>query len=216
MILSDREIRAAIARDALRITPCPASDSPNWSSMAIDLTLDGEISRWIPPSDEGYEGGSFNPGSPKFNLTKIAGRYSETISFDSVDGFVLEPASLIGDQGTGYRQSPAPFVLGWTIEKIRLPFTSRLAARVEGKSSLARLGVGVHVTAPTIHAGFGDKAGDPSYPGTSIQLEIWNVGPLPIRLVKGLRVCQLIFEEVHGTPDKGYSGRFAEQGPQGA
>jgi dCTP deaminase len=36
-----------------------------------------------------------------------------------------------------------------------LPHTARLAARVEGKSSLARLGLGVHVTAPTIHAGFG-------------------------------------------------------------
>ena len=105
------------------------------------------------------------------------------------------------------------FLLGWTIEKIQLPYTSRIAARVEGKSSLARIGIGVHVTAPTIHAGFGYRPDDPTFPGNPIQLEIWNVGPLKVRLVKGLRICQLIFEEVHGTPSKGYDGRFAIQGP---
>ena len=89
------------------------------------------------------------------------------------------------------------FLLGWTIEKIQLPHTSRIAARVEGKSSLARIGIGVHVTAPTIHAGFGYRPNDPNFPGNPIQLEIWNTGPFRIRLVKGLRICQLIFEEVH-------------------
>jgi len=123
---------------------------------------------------------------------------------------------MVRDGQEGFRIEPPPFVLGWTLEKLKLPFRSRLAARVEGKSSLARLGIGVHVTAPTIHAGFGDKSGDPDYPGTPIQLEIWNVGPLPILLTKGMRICQLIFEEVHGTPDKGYSGIFAEQGPRPA
>jgi deoxycytidine triphosphate deaminase len=49
------------------------------------------------------------------------------------------------------------FVLGWTAEYIKIPVESRLAARVEGKSSLARLGIGIHVTAPTIHAGFDDR-----------------------------------------------------------
>jgi dCTP deaminase len=43
--------------------------------------------------------------------------------------------------------------------------------RVEGKSSLARLGIGVHVTAPTIHAGFGYKKDDDDYPGGPLQLE---------------------------------------------
>jgi dCTP deaminase len=36
---------------------------------------------------------------------------------------------------------------------------------------------------------------------------------LTVRLVEGLRICQLIFEEVHGTPTKGYDGRFSIQGP---
>jgi hypothetical protein len=72
---------------------------------------------------------------------------------------------------------------------------SRLAARVEGKSSLARLGLGIHVTAPTIHSGF-------AYP---IRLEILNHGHAPIRLRSGMKICQLIFEATLGTAQKGFS-----------
>ncbi len=45
----------------------------------------------------------------------------------------------------GHAVEPFSFLLGWTVERIQLPHTARLAARVEGKSSLARLGLGVHV-----------------------------------------------------------------------
>jgi len=99
------------------------------------------------------------------------------------------------------------------MERIQLPPASRLAARVEGKSSLARLGLGVHVTAPTIHAGFGATR-DPDYPGSAIRLEMWNIGPLRIKLEKGMPICQLIFEWVDGTPEKGYAGQLAVQGPE--
>jgi dCTP deaminase len=113
----------------------------------------------------------------------------------------------------GYVMRAGSFVLGWTVERIWLPHRSRLAARVEGKSSLARLGIGFHVTAPTIHAGFGYKKGDDAYPGTPLQLEIWNGGPLDVKLEAERPVCQLIFELVDGTPEKGYEGRFSIQGP---
>src|SRR5262249_42366302 len=106
------------------------------------------------------------------------------------------------------------FLLGWTAESLWLPHRSRLAARVEGKSTLARLGIGVHVTAPTIHAGFGYKENDEKYPGNPLQLEIWNVGPLDIRLEVGMPVCKLILETVDGTREKGYEGRFSLQGPR--
>ena len=136
--------------------------------------------------------------SRRSNLPALAGqwfspasaKHCETIRFDTSDGFVLQPSRVVSNGPLISRIEPPPFVLGWTIEKIKLPFSSRLAARVEGKSSLARLGIGVHVTAPTIHAGFGDRLGSPDYAGTPIQLEIWNVGPLPIRLTKGMRICQ--------------------------
>ncbi len=84
---------------------------------------------------------------------------------------------------------------------MELPIQSRIAARVEGKSSLARLGLGIHVTAPTIHAGFKGE----------IQLEIAHHGTIPVRLTVGMKVCQLIFEMSLGTPEKGYQGQFQGQ-----
>ena len=62
------------------------------------------------------------------------------------------------------------------------------------ESSRRRLGLGIHVTAPTIHAGFG--AGQKEDLGSPIQLEIFNLGPWIIRLDEGMRICQVIFEEV--------------------
>ena len=103
--------------------------------------------------------------------------------------------------------------MGWTRERIYLPHTSRLCARVEGKSSLGRMGVGVHITAPTIHAGFGHNKNDPKDHGAPLRLEIWNVGPLPVMLVKDMRICQLIIEEVREVPKAGYGGDFNLQGP---
>ncbi len=62
------------------------------------------------------------------------------------------------------------------------------------------MGIAVHVTAPTIHTGFGYKKDDESFPGSPLQLEIWNVGPLDVKLEAGMPICQLIFELVDGTP----------------
>jgi dCTP deaminase len=192
MILSDREIQAALARGSITITPKPSQKA--YSSMAIDLTLDSELRAWRTPLP-GVES-KFCPGVKDFSVAELANRHADRMEIPAYGGF-----------------DPGSFVLGWTVEKIQLPHRSRIAARVEGKSSLARLGIGVHVTAPTIHAGFGFDAERPDE-GLPIQLEMFNLGPLTIQLVRGLPICQLIFEEVHGTPDKGYEGRFSRQGPQ--
>ncbi len=103
----------------------------------------------------------------------------------------------------GYWLKPGQFLLAWTREDITLTTSSRLAARVEGKSSLARLGIGVHITAQTIHAGFSGP----------IQLEMFNQGPLTIQLEVGMHICQLIFEQTMGTPEKGDKGQFLKQSP---
>ena len=196
MILSDREIIAALKRQFVKITPEPnPSDSDIWSSTAIDLKLDARLEVWKKLGGAGAQT-TIDPSDPEFNATTLAGVHANPA--DCSNGFDIEPGM---------------FLLAWTIEKIQLPHTSRIAARVEGKSSLARVGIGVHVTAPTIHAGFGYRPNDPKFEGNPIQLEIWNAGPLTVRLVRGLRICQLIFEEVHGTPSKGYDGKFSVQGP---
>jgi len=44
-------------------------------------------------------------------------------------------------------------------------------------------------------------------------LEIWNISPLKIRLKRGMPICQIIFEEVHGIPEGRYAGQYAIQGP---
>jgi dCTP deaminase len=195
MILSDREISAALARGALKITPDPPAAA--WSSTAVDLRLAKEVIRWKRPNAGGVDV-PVAPFNPDYDFASLLRDNSDKIDIPA-DGFVMTSNT---------------FLLGWTIEAIQLPHRSRLAARVEGKSSLARLGIGVHVTAPTIHAGFGYKPGDENFPGNPIQLEIWNVGPLDILLEVGMPICQLIFEVVDGTPEKGYAGRFSIQGPQ--
>jgi dCTP deaminase len=194
VILSDREIQAALERKAISITPLPGDTA--WSSTAVDLRLAKEIVLWKVPK----VGGVAVPICP-FDREYDLG----TLLRDSSDPINIPP--------DGYVMKAKSFLLGWTVEKLQLPYRSRLAARVEGKSSLARLGIGVHVTAPTVHAGFGYKASDESYPGSPLQLEIWNVGELDVRLEAGVPICQLIFEWVDGTPAKGYSGQFSVQGP---
>jgi dCTP deaminase len=195
VILADREIRAALSRDALKITPAPPASA--WSSTALDLRLAKELIRWKKPKVGGVDA-PVSPFNPEYDFAALLKDNSEKSDIPA-DGFVMRSGS---------------FFLGWTIEKLQLPHRSQLAARVEGKSSLARLGVGVHVTAPTIHAGFGYKPSDENFPGSPLQLEIWNIGPLDVKLEEGMPVCQLIFEVVDGTPEKGYEGRFSIQGPE--
>jgi dCTP deaminase len=195
MILSDRETRAALIRQAIRITPDPRPDKGVWTSTALDLRLHEKLARWVfPPGEEVL----LRPAAPGYDFMGLLAQYGQE---------VIIPAE-------GHVVRPGEFYLGWTVERVQLPFRSRIAARVEGKSSLARLGLGVHVTAPTIHAGFGEKPGDATYDGSSIQLEIWNFGPVNVVLQTGMKICQLILEWVDGTPEMGYEGRFVVQGPQ--
>lgn len=196
MILSDREIRAAVERGDIGLTPLP-TDTRRWSPTAVDLTLDSEIRPWREIESAG-EDAIIQPGSPAFNSNSLIARHTPARNCDGQEGYVIGPGELI---------------LGWTIERIKLPVGSRIGARVEGKSSLARIGLGIHVTAPTIHPGFGVDSLKPNYRGSPIRLEIWNAGPLRIRLVKGMAICQLLFEMVYGTPSDGSTGQFAVQGP---
>jgi dCTP deaminase len=197
VILSDREIKAALERGSIRITPDPRSEAYLWGSTALDLRLGQQLAVWDLSAAGAPQ--SFSPADPTHVLKDLIDRFARS--------------TLIPPEGCPVL--PGQFYLGWTLELIQLPHRSRLAARVEGKSGLARLGLGVHVTAPTIHAGFGHKVANPALLGNPIQLEIWNTGPLPIVLKPGLRICQLIFEQVDGTPEQGYAGRFAVQGPVG-
>jgi dCTP deaminase len=79
---------------------------------------------------------------------------------------------------------PGEFVLGSTLERIRLP--DDLVARLEGKSSLGRLGLLIHSTAGFI---------DPGWNG-HVTLELSNVANLPITIYRGMKIGQLSFMEL--------------------
>lgn len=74
---------------------------------------------------------------------------------------------------------PGEFVLGSTIERVEIPID--MVARIEGKSSLGRLGIIIHATAGFI---------DPGFKG-ELTLEISNVGKIPVALYPGMRIAQL-------------------------
>jgi len=182
VILTDREIRNSIEAGQFDIIPRPPID--HYSSTTVDLTLSSILRIFKTPS-EGMKQ-AIDPGRPGFNATKLINSLTERHDIDPANGFDLERGVLI---------------LGWTNESVDLKEHCRIAARVEGKSSLARVGLGIHVTAPIIHTGF--KA--------PIQLEIINHGPLPICLRSGMRICQLAFETTLGMPDRAYKGQFLGQ-----
>jgi dCTP deaminase len=197
MILCEREIQALVRRGLVVIDPCPSPDSKRWSSTALDLTLHKVVLEWKPMAHP-PTGGAPQPIRPKENNFNVQQMMEDATYARRID--------LVTD--TAHVLSPGRFLLGFTEEKVRFPHECRIAARVEGKSSLARIGLGVHVTAPTIHAGFGAEEGKAPSP---IQLEIFNLGPYSIRLDAGMRICQLILEEVREVPSLGYEGQFGGQ-----
>jgi dCTP deaminase len=183
MILSDSEIRAALLHRQLIIDPRPVEEHITTSS--VDLTLGSkEFKRWKAPPSPAIS--IIVDPSQKGSLADLAAQFLEDIPLES-DGSVLI--------------RPQEFLLALTHERVELPEESRLAARVEGRSSLARLGLGVHVTAPTIHSGFNGQ----------ITLEITNHGVFPIKLRPGMRICQLILEMLFGTPASAMTGSFQDQ-----
>ncbi len=119
MILCDREIRAALARSAIRITPDPLTNGSVWSSTALDLQLGAQLACWdfsVQPAIQ-----EFRPGDPDYDLIRLTAQFTRRIAIPAI-GYPIEPSKLY---------------LGWTQEQIQLPHRSRIAARVEGKSSLA-------------------------------------------------------------------------------
>ena len=85
------------------------------------------------------------------------------------------------DEGDAFILHPGEFVLGSTYERVSLP--DDLVARIEGKSSLGRLGLLIHSTAGFIDAGFSGH----------ITLELSNVANLPITLYPGMKIGQVSF-----------------------
>jgi dCTP deaminase len=162
MILNDKELRA---RAALLF--------PEHSE---DMDLDKQIQ---PASVDLRLGNTFyeyrkvlNPMvSPINPLTDDASKYMRRITLEDGQHYMLAPG----------REN---FVLAETRELVDVP--DDLVGRVDGRSSLGRLGLRIHSTAGFIDPGFRGR----------ITLEVDAVGRFPILLTPGLRVCQISFEKM--------------------
>lgn len=91
---------------------------------------------------------------------------------------------------------PGQFILTGTVEKISIP--PYLVGRIEGRSSLGRLGLAVHITAGYL---------DPGFSG-NVTLECANLSPYIIRLTPGMRIAQISFHKLSKYARKPYSGRY--------
>lgn len=126
--------------------------------MVQPSSVDVRMDKWFRLFDN-HKYPVIDPAADQPDLTRL-------IEVDPEEGFVLHPGE---------------FVLGSTLETVTLP--DDLAARVEGKSSLGRLGLLTHATAGFVDPGFSGH----------VTLELSNVATLPIRLWPGMKVGQLCF-----------------------
>ena len=132
-----------------------------------------------------------NARYPYIDVKQPQEELTELVEIDDERAFILHPGE---------------FVLGSTLERVSLP--DDLVARLEGKSSLGRLGLLIHSTAGFI---------DPGWDG-HVTLELSNVANLPITIYYGMKIGQLSFMELSEPAEKPYgSGSLGSkyQGQQG-
>jgi len=158
MILSDRDIKKAVTAKRIKISP-----APDWKtqlgSCALDLRL-GMVYQVFDHSRTPY----IDPQNPE-TLAQIT-------------------TKIRVKKGEAFTLHPGEFILAVTREHVSMP--DDLAGRLEGRSSIGRLGVVVHSTAATIDAGFRGN----------ITLELANMGRIPVMLYPGMRICSISFEQL--------------------
>lgn len=157
-----------------------------------DSVLSGEIK--IDP----YDKEMVQPASYDVHLGSSFVSYDRTDSRLIIDPLTTGPWGERVQHPDGIIISPQCFLLATTLEYIEL--SRCLVARVEGVSSLGRLGLAVHSTAGYIDPGFSGE----------ITLELFNMAPYSIVLTPGMRIAQLAFERLSG-PSQGYKGRYQRQ-----
>lgn len=167
MVLSDRDIKKALKTKRIVIQPSPDLQT-QLGSCSIDLCL-GNTFRVFDHSKYPY----IDPLKRDFSkeVTKV-------IQVSDNDSFIIQP----GD-----------FVLAVTRETVTI--APDLMGRLEGRSSLGRLGLVVHSTASIF---------DPGWDGNPV-LELGNLGRMPISLKPGMRICAMTFEELSSPAETPYN-----------
>ena len=180
-------------------------------STATSVLSDGTIRRLV---DEGririepWDAGMVQPASVDLRLGDsfrvFHNHRAAAIDLDDPPENLTE--AVVVDEGEPFVIHPGEFVLGRTLEWVSIP--DFIVARIEGKSSLGRLGLIVHATAGFV---------DPGFEGT-LTLEITNLTRVPIKLYAGQLIAQLSFmtldapaEVPYGSEELGshYQGQLA-------
>jgi dCTP deaminase len=164
MILSQPDLREAVAKGEIRFDP-PLEEN-QWHEASVDLRLGFKFTKLA--AKRGIK------VSLAFGLSAIAdaGLWKEKI---------LKREDELGKQET-YSIEPGEFILAQTYERIWVP--RHLIAAIEGRSSYARGGLSMHLTAPWLQPGWNGLC----------TLEIFNSGPLTVELTPTVdRPCQLTF-----------------------
>jgi dCTP deaminase len=154
VVLSDRTIRRLLAEGRIEIDPL---DERLIQPSSVDVRADRFFRVF------------HNARYPFIDVKRPMDDLTELVEVDGEDAFILHPSE---------------FVLGSTLERIRLP--DDLVARLEGKSSLGRLGLLIHSTAGFI---------DPGWNG-QVTLELSNVSNLPITIYPGMKIGQVSFVQL--------------------
>jgi len=156
MILSDIDIEKALKSRYIVITPEPNLEV-QLSSCSIDLRLSNEF---------------------------FIFEYSKHPFLDPMNKKIDVPVrQIVLKKNEPLVMQPGSFVIGSTIERVELP--NDLVGRVEGRSSLGRLGIVIHSTAPMF---------DPGWRG-QLTLELGNIGVMPVMLYANMRICAMTFEQ---------------------
>lgn len=169
MVLSDKDIKKAIKEKRIEIAPA-LDFSTQLGSCSIDLRL-GDTFRVFEHSTN-----SFIDPSKK--------DYSNEITRE-----------LKVKNGKQFIMQPGDFVLAVTLEKVKIP--ADLMGRLEGRSSLGRLGIVVHSTASIF---------DPGWDGKPV-LELGNLGRMAVALTVGMRICAMTFEQLSSPAETPYSNK---------
>ncbi len=174
MRLCDRDIEQSIRDKKIVITPTP--DQSMISGVSVDIRLGNEF-RVFKEHTAPY----IDLSGPREEMQKAMNNVmSEEIVIPDGDAFFLHPGEL---------------ALAVTYESVTLP--ADIVGWLDGRSSLARLGLMVHVTAHRI---------DPGWSG-QIVLEFYNSGKLPLALRPKMKIAALNFETMSGEADRPYNKR---------
>ncbi len=145
-----------------------------------------------------FDSSSVGPGSIDLTLSstiRVFDKKKDTVRVDEQADY--KSLTKVVDIKNGYTLKPGQLVMGITEEKITL--AGNICGWLNSRSRFARIGLMSHITAPFIA------------PGVSNQqvLEIYNASPHPLKLIPGVKICQLIFERCEGKAQ--YKGKFKSQ-----